>query len=89
MEEINGDKIAKRVVAVGTSQDNNFSGENFLFATGDKALPEGYQALPDVMFAQTLALLSSIKVGNLPDTPSPSGTVNRVVKGVILHDYAG
>jgi tagatose-6-phosphate ketose/aldose isomerase len=89
MEEINGDKIAKRVVAVGTSQDNDFSGENFLFATGDKALPEGYQALPDVMFAQTLALLSSIKVGNLPDTPSPSGTVNRVVKGVILHDYAG
>ena len=89
MEEINGDKIAKRVVAVGTSQDNNFSGENFLFASGDQALPEGYQALPDVMFAQTLALLSSIKVGNLPDTPSPSGTVNRVVKGVILHDYAG
>lgn len=89
MEEINGDKIAKRIVAVGTSQDNDFSGENFLFATGDKKLPEGYQALPDVMFAQTLALLSSIKVGNLPDTPSPSGTVNRVVKGVILHDYAG
>jgi tagatose-6-phosphate ketose/aldose isomerase len=89
MEEINGDKIAKRIVAVGTSQDNDFSGENFLFATGDKNLPEGYQALPDVMFAQTLALLSSIKVGNLPDTPSPSGTVNRVVKGVILHDYAG
>lgn len=89
MEEINGDKIAKRIVAIGTSQDNDFSGENFLFATGDKKLPEGYQALPDVMFAQTLALLSSVKVGNLPDTPSPTGTVNRVVKGVILHDYEG
>lgn len=87
MEEINGDKIAKRIVAVGTNQDNNFSGENFAFATGDAKLPEAYQALPDVMFAQTLALLSSIKVGNTPDTPSPSGTVNRVVKGVILHDY--
>lgn len=87
MEEINGDKIAKRIVAIGTSQDNNFSGENFLFETGLKTLPEAYQALPDVMFAQTVALLSSIKVGNLPDTPSPTGTVNRVVKGVILHDY--
>ncbi|KRM55657.1 SIS domain-containing protein [Lacticaseibacillus sharpeae] len=89
MEEINGDKIAQRVVAIGTNQENNFSGDNFAFATGDTALPEAYQALPDVMFAQTLALLSSIKVGNTPDTPSPSGTVNRVVKGVILHDYAG
>ncbi len=89
MEEINGDGIAKRIVAVGTNQDNNFSGENFAFATGDAKLPEAYQALPDVMFAQTLALLSSIKVGNTPDTPSPSGTVNRVVKGVVLHDYKG
>ncbi|AHJ34567.1 hypothetical protein AF91_15380 (plasmid) [Lacticaseibacillus paracasei N1115] len=89
MEEIKGDGIAKRIVAIGTDQDNNFSGENFAFKSGVKDLPEGYQALPDVMFAQTLALLSSIKVGNKPDTPSPSGTVNRVVKGVILHDYAG
>ncbi|WP_179394116.1 SIS domain-containing protein [Lacticaseibacillus absianus] len=89
MEEINGDHIAKRIVAIGTSQANDFSGENFLFAAGDQALPEGYQALPDVMFAQTLALLASIKVNNLPDTPSPTGTVNRVVKGVILHDYQG
>ena len=89
MEEIKGDDIAKRIVAVGTDQDNNFSGDNFSFKSGDKKLPEGYQALPDVMFAQTLALLSSIKVGNKPDTPSPTGTVNRVVKGVILHDYAG
>jgi len=87
MEEIKGDQIAKRVVAVGTDQDNNFSGENFAFQSGDPQLPEGYQALPDVMFAQTLALLSSIKVDNKPDTPSPTGTVNRVVKGVILHDY--
>ncbi|WP_155287325.1 SIS domain-containing protein [Lacticaseibacillus zhaodongensis] len=89
MEEIKGDGIAKRIVAVGTDQGNDFSGENFAFKTGSKTLPEGYQALPDVMFAQTLALLSSIKVGNLPDTPSPTGTVNRVVKGVILHDYKG
>nr|WP_125579209.1 SIS domain-containing protein [Lacticaseibacillus suibinensis] len=90
MEEINGDKIAKRIVAIGTTQDQtNFSGENFAFETGVKDLPEAYQALPDVMFAQTLALLASIKVNNTPDTPSPSGTVNRVVKGVILHDYKG
>ena len=24
---------------------------------------------------------------NKPDTPSPTGTVNRVVQGVIIHDY--
>jgi tagatose-6-phosphate ketose/aldose isomerase len=32
-------------------------------------------------------LLASIKVGNTPDTPSPTGTVNRVVKGVTIYEY--
>ncbi|MFR9374423.1 sugar isomerase, partial [Streptococcus pneumoniae] len=27
------------------------------------------------------------KVENKPDTPSPTGTVNRVVQGVIIHEY--
>lgn len=87
LEEIKGDEICKKVVGVGTSADNNFSGDNFLIQAGLPDLPELYQALPDVMFAQTFALLSSIKVGNTPDTPSASGTVNRVVKGVTIHDY--
>lgn len=87
LEEIKGDEICKKVVGVGTSTDNNFSGDNFLIQAGLPDLPELYQALPDVMFAQTFALLSSIKVGNTPDTPSASGTVNRVVKGVTIHDY--
>ena len=39
------------------------------------------------MVAQTVALLTSIKVGNKPDTPSPKGKVNRVVKGVTIYDY--
>ena len=50
-------------------------------------LPDGYLALADIMVAQTVALLTSIKVGNKPDTPSPTGTVNRVVKGVTIYDY--
>ena len=37
------------------------------------------------MFAQAISLLNSVRVGNTPDTPSPTGTVNRVVKGVTIH----
>ena len=43
-------------------------------------------AFPYVMFAQYLALLTSLRVGNTPDTPSKTGTVNRVVKGVTIHE---
>ncbi|KRL58692.1 SIS domain-containing protein [Latilactobacillus fuchuensis] len=87
LEEIHGDQIAAKTLAVGVPGELNFSGDRFDFENGCRHLPEGYLALADVMFAQTVSLLSSIKVGNTPDTPSPSGTVNRVVKGVTLHEY--
>ena len=54
---------------------------------GYEVLPEGYLALPFVMFAQAISLLNSVRVGNTPDTPSPTGTVNRVVKGVTIHPF--
>ncbi|MDG2978703.1 SIS domain-containing protein [Latilactobacillus curvatus] len=87
LEEIHGDKIAAKTMAIDVDGELNFTGDRFTFANGLADLPEGYLALADVMFAQTVSLLSSIKVGNTPDTPSPSGTVNRVVKGVTIHDY--
>ncbi|AUX11384.1 tagatose-6-phosphate ketose isomerase [Latilactobacillus sakei] len=87
LEEINGDQIAAKTLAIDVQGAQNFSGDRFTFESGCSHLPEGYLALADVMFAQTVSLLSSIKVGNTPDTPSPSGTVNRVVKGVTIHEY--
>jgi tagatose-6-phosphate ketose/aldose isomerase len=38
-----------------------------------------------LVFAQYLALLSSLRLGRTPDNPSTSGTVSRVVKGVTIH----
>ncbi len=38
-----------------------------------------------LVFAQCLALLASLQLGITPDTPSASGTVNRVVQGVTIH----
>ena len=40
-----------------------------------------------LMYAQVFALTQSIAVGNTPDTPSASGTVNRVVQGVVIHPW--
>ncbi len=41
-----------------------------------------------LVFAQCLALLASLKLGITPDNPSASGTVTRVVSGVIIHPLA-
>lgn len=85
-EEIKGDKIAADVVTLDVLDEQNFSGTRFTYSKG-QALPSAYLALPYVMFAQTVALHSSLKVKNTPDTPSATGTVNRVVKGVKIYDY--
>ncbi|MGL5330286.1 MAG: SIS domain-containing protein [Peptostreptococcaceae bacterium] len=87
LEEIHGDEISKLTCAVCVNKENNFSGKNFEFDKKDANLPDLYLAFPYILFAQTISLLTSVKVGNTPDTPSPSGTVNRVVKGVIIHQY--
>lgn len=86
LEELKSDGIAAAVTAIGQLTAVNFSGTNFFFPD-DTSLPDGYLALADIVFAQTIALLASIKVGNTPDTPSPTRTVNRVVKGVTIHPY--
>lgn len=87
LEEINGDKISKLTCAISVNKEQNFSGEKFEFDAKYMELPDLYLAFPYILFAQTISLLTSVKVGNTPDTPSPSGTVNRVVKGVIIHEY--
>ncbi|GAA0312641.1 SIS domain-containing protein [Sphingomonas oligophenolica] len=41
--------------------------------------------IPFILPAQLFGLHASLKLGLMPDTPSPSGTVNRVVQGVRIH----
>ncbi|UJF15345.1 SIS domain-containing protein [Jeotgalibaca sp. MA1X17-3] len=86
LKELNADKIAKIVYGISVEQDNNFDGSNFTFDKSYADLPDAYLALPYTMFGQIISLMTAIKVGNKPDTPSPTGTVNRVVKGVTIHE---
>jgi tagatose-6-phosphate ketose/aldose isomerase len=78
-EEVKEDKIGKHIIAIG----ENLS-EGFVFNEGLE-IHDAYLPLPMLAFAQVIALNTSILVNNTPDTPSATGTVNRVVKGVIIH----
>lgn len=42
--------------------------------------------LQQIIFGQMLSFLKSENLGITPDNPCPTGEVNRVVQGVILHD---
>ena len=86
VREVAGDKIARRVVLLS---DQAFGLENVKeVALGcDGVLNDVYRVFPYIVYGQLFALLTSLKVGNRPDTPSPTGTVNRVVQGVIIHEF--
>lgn len=88
LEEMQGDQIAKIISSIEVTHERSFSGKQFAFDREYAALPDAYLALPYTLFGQMISLLTSLKVENRPDTPSPTGTVNRVVKGVTIYDHS-
>ena len=91
LEELYHDVGDFKVMAVSAYKDETvakladytfFVDENETSAWGKDA----YIALDYVLFDHLLALKASMGKGVAPDTPCPSGSVNRVVKGVTLHE---
>ncbi|MHA3023372.1 SIS domain-containing protein [Mycobacterium sp. BMJ-28] len=54
---------------------------------GLDGLDDAQVALPYLVFAQYLALFTSLEHGKTPDNPFPSGEVSRVVKGVTIYPW--
>lgn len=87
LNELRQDNIARNVCAIKVQDQVSFEGTVFEFDQEGNSIPDAYLSLPFVMFAQTISLLASVKFGIQPDTPFPKGNVNRVVKGVTIHEY--
>lgn len=50
-------------------------------------LADVWASLPYIVYCQILAFYKSVDLGISPDNPSPSGEVNRVVKGVNIYPF--
>lgn len=86
VREVAGDQIARRVVLLSDQAFGLGNVKEVALGCGG-VLNDIYRVFPYIVYAQLFALLTSLKVENKPDTPSPTGTVNRVVQGVIIHEY--
>lgn len=88
LKELVADNVASGIWSLGVESNSQINANEFLYELKHvKTLPDVYLALPYVMFAQALSLLTSIERGHTPDNPSPTGTVNRVVQGVTIYEY--
>jgi len=55
--------------------------------TGLEFEDDVFLIFPYIIFSQRLALFKSVELGINPDNPSPTGKVNRVVKGVKFYPF--
>jgi len=85
LHELRSEALAGRIVALCGSaagldpRDDDFV-VNGLAEAGDIEI-----ALPFAVFSQVLAMFHSLRLHLTPDSPSVSGTVNRVVRGVTIY----
>lgn len=87
LNELRRDGSAGRVLALSGQADGLEPGDlvfEGMEAAGDLAL-----ALASIVLCQSFALLASLDLGLRPDTPSRTGTVNRVVRGVTIYPFEG
>ena len=84
--EVAGDQIARQVVLLSDQAAGIEHVREVLVEASADSL-DIYRAFPYIIYGQLISLLTSLKVQNRPDTPSPTGTVNRVVQGVIIHPF--
>lgn len=89
-KEMLAHKKNDKVVIVGENIEEDilnkadyvFNVENINYTVENKVL----LPLQQIIFGQMLSFLKSVNLGITPDNPCPTGEVNRVVQGVILHE---
>ncbi len=87
LAELRRDQQALRVVAIAAESDPVIDAGPHILLPPSRAFIDTELAFCFLIYAQVFALTQSISVGNTPDTPSASGTVNRVVQGVVIHPW--
>lgn len=84
VKELRSKKIG-RLIALG-SPDGDSGLFDEVVTTGASGLPDYLRTSPEIVFPQLLAFHLSLRLGLNPDSPSPSGVINRVVQGVVIYE---
>jgi tagatose-6-phosphate ketose/aldose isomerase len=86
LKEIGQKHLVRHRVIVSAREHNGISlAEHHLSPLIDFVVPDVYRPPIDVIFGQLLGLFFSLESNLLPDTPSPTGAISRVVHNVTIH----
>ena len=85
LSELRSDALAGRVIAITAQVHDAVTQSEYLHVQQLDRAGDGDLYFPYIVCAQLYAFHRSLSLGNKPDLPSNSGTVNRVVRGVTIH----
>lgn len=85
INEVYHDQVATKVLSLSVGENEKVDADQYIFDAEYAEVPDTYLSLPYIVFGQLFSLAASIKAGVEPDNPSPTGTVNRVVEGVVIY----
>lgn len=88
IKEIHGDNGNHKLAVISYSNAKELSNYCNKYITIDgEEVPEVFTVFNYILFGQMFGFFNSLNLGISPDNPRPDGTVNRVVKGVVIHKY--
>ena len=89
IKEMSPQRKGNKLMAVMNKRDDEVAGlVDYAFSFDlENEHENAFLGFDYIVAAQVLALFKSLSYDITPDNPCPTGEVNRVVKGVILHPY--
>lgn len=88
LEELRGDNVAARVIAITAQDGVGLAEQDEVRVPGLADSDDAELLFPYIAAPQILAFFESLRIGLTPDKPNTSGTVNRVVQGVRIHELS-
>lgn len=89
LKEIMREGHAKKIVGISAIDDLNLAEADKIIIKDSECANDVDLIFSFIIFAQIFAFYQSVNHGLTPDNPSISGAVNRVVKGVKIHEISG
>ena len=86
--ELQRDNNAARVIAITAQDGVGLAKGDELSVLGLEAADDADLLFPYIVAPQIFAFFESLRLGLKPDKPNISGTVNRVVQGVRIHELS-
>ncbi|MGG5463329.1 SIS domain-containing protein [Clostridium sp. B9] len=88
IKEVYSDEGTQKVAVLSyeNREDLKEISHKYITADGSK-LNDTFAAFNYILFGQMISFFNSLRLEISPDNPRPDGTVNRVVQGVIIHEY--